>query len=220
MARRDPGSHAAGVSDAVLRELERWWRQTGSVEHEAAWLQERARAGELAPERLQLAAYLGHSAAVVAAATPPQRIQSSHDLAAFARGLEPFGREAQVRVALAAVERLPPSPATKRTYLQACVSAVRRWLLEPGQDQARAAFWAGQQVADYCGPELNAYRLLGWTPGGIEAAASLLGWPPEARDEPLGACLAECWRVLGLEALNAVRAELVPWALGLDAHRI
>tara|TARA_R110002072_G_scaffold140386_2_gene284620 strand:+ start:207 stop:338 length:132 start_codon:yes stop_codon:yes gene_type:complete len=40
------------VSDADLRELERRFRETGSVEEEAAWLQERVRAGELTQEHV------------------------------------------------------------------------------------------------------------------------------------------------------------------------
>lgn len=51
------------MSDANLRELERRWRELGSVEAEAAWLQARIRAGDLAPERLELAAFWGSSAA-------------------------------------------------------------------------------------------------------------------------------------------------------------
>ena len=54
------------MSDERLRELERRWKETGSVEDEAAWLSERVRAGELTEERLRLAAALGQPAAVAA----------------------------------------------------------------------------------------------------------------------------------------------------------
>ena len=47
------------MSDNKLRELERRWKETGSVEDEAAYLLERVRAGELTQERLELAAYCG-----------------------------------------------------------------------------------------------------------------------------------------------------------------
>lgn len=51
------------MSDEHLRELERRWKETGTVEDEAAWLKERVRVGDLTQERLELAAYLGHEAA-------------------------------------------------------------------------------------------------------------------------------------------------------------
>lgn len=50
------------MSDSKLRELERRWRESGSVEHEAAYLLERLRSGALERERLELAAYLGDPA--------------------------------------------------------------------------------------------------------------------------------------------------------------
>ncbi|MCA8923515.1 MAG: hypothetical protein KDD82_16990 [Planctomycetes bacterium] len=50
------------MGDERLRELERRWRERGSLEAEAAWLKERVRAGELPRERLQLAATLGGAA--------------------------------------------------------------------------------------------------------------------------------------------------------------
>ena len=51
------------MSDANLRELERRWRVTGSVEDEAAWLWARLQAGDLSEERLELSAYCGSKAA-------------------------------------------------------------------------------------------------------------------------------------------------------------
>jgi hypothetical protein len=46
------------VSDEKLRELERRFRQTGSVEDEASWLRERVRVGELTQERVRRASAL------------------------------------------------------------------------------------------------------------------------------------------------------------------
>ena len=57
------------MSDEKLRELERRWKETESVEDEAAWLKERVRVGDLTQERLELAAYCGHEAAAIAAQT-------------------------------------------------------------------------------------------------------------------------------------------------------
>ena len=43
------------MTDSRLRELERRFQATGSVEDEAAWITERLRVGELARERVELA---------------------------------------------------------------------------------------------------------------------------------------------------------------------
>jgi hypothetical protein len=51
------------MSDERLRMLERRWKETGAVEDEAAYLQERLRTGDLARDKLELAAYLGYPGA-------------------------------------------------------------------------------------------------------------------------------------------------------------
>lgn len=61
------------MSDKKLRELERIWKRTGTSRDEAAYLQERVRAGELPTEKLALAAHLGHlPACTVLETLPPQ----------------------------------------------------------------------------------------------------------------------------------------------------
>jgi len=54
------------VTDSKLRELERRWKEIGSVEDEARYLLERVRVGDLEREKLELAAYCGHEAAALA----------------------------------------------------------------------------------------------------------------------------------------------------------
>ncbi|MBL4846492.1 MAG: hypothetical protein JKY65_13275, partial [Planctomycetes bacterium] len=44
------------MADQVLRQIERRFRETGSSDDEAAYLQSRVRAGDLDPTRLRLAA--------------------------------------------------------------------------------------------------------------------------------------------------------------------
>ena len=79
------------MSDARLRELERRWRESGSVEDEAAYLRERVRVGDLRQDRLELAAYCGHEAAArISGAMGPK------DLVDWVRGLRAFGRETWV----------------------------------------------------------------------------------------------------------------------------
>jgi len=68
------------VSDRETQAALRRWRETGTSEDEAAYLLARLRAGELAHERLLLAAYLGHPAAGIALGS---------DLSEL-RGLEPW----------------------------------------------------------------------------------------------------------------------------------
>ena len=54
------------MSDVDLRDLERRFRETGSVEDEATWLRARVQAGELEQGRLDLAAYLCDPASLAA----------------------------------------------------------------------------------------------------------------------------------------------------------
>jgi hypothetical protein len=68
------------MSDERLRELERRWKETGSVDDEAKYLAERVRVGDLEKEMLELAAYCGHQGARLAlgpsasqASPPPTR---------------------------------------------------------------------------------------------------------------------------------------------------
>jgi hypothetical protein len=77
------------MSDAKLRELERRWKETGTVEDEAAYLLERVRVGDLSRERLELAAYCGHEGA--RRATGPVA-HASGDLETTARGIGFWGR--------------------------------------------------------------------------------------------------------------------------------
>jgi hypothetical protein len=65
-----PGEYDWGV-DEKLRELERRWKETGTVEDEAAHLLERVRLGLLAERRLVAAAALGHPGAQAAVGPQP-----------------------------------------------------------------------------------------------------------------------------------------------------
>jgi hypothetical protein len=61
------------MTDSHLRDLERRFRQSGSPDDSAAYLLERVRVGDLAQERLDLAAYCGHEGASVAVGLIPRR---------------------------------------------------------------------------------------------------------------------------------------------------
>lgn len=60
-------------TDSRIRELERKWKESGSVEDEAAYLLERVRVGDLEKEKLELAAWLGQPAAEVVVSAPPKQ---------------------------------------------------------------------------------------------------------------------------------------------------
>lgn len=55
------------MSDEKIRELERYWKETGTTQDEAALLVERVRAGDLDRGQLELAAMCGYEAARMAA---------------------------------------------------------------------------------------------------------------------------------------------------------
>lgn len=61
------------MTDTRLRQLERRWKETGSVRDEADYLLERVRVGDLDRNRLDLAAYLGHEASRLARRSFPGR---------------------------------------------------------------------------------------------------------------------------------------------------
>lgn len=199
------------MSDERLRELERRFRASGSVEDEAAWLRARVQAGELSSEKLELAAYCGWEAACAATGTMSKQVTTIDDLLTLGRGLESFSRESQTRAALAAVLLLPQPEAWALPHVNACVLAVTQWLFDQTNDNALVAFQAGRDVADSCGHAFDVYRMFCWTPCGSETAARLMNWPSA---EPVASCLAYSWHLLGVCLVEALRTELVPWALG------
>jgi hypothetical protein len=89
------------VGDERLRELERKWKSTRSVEDHAAYLQARVRAGDLEADRLELAAYCGHAAARAAVGA---RVVVPDEFEPWVLGLSRFGREAVMRAGLTAAE--------------------------------------------------------------------------------------------------------------------
>lgn len=98
----------AAMSDQKLRELERRWGETGSVEDEATYLRELVRAGHLAQGRLQLAANCGCVAARMATLSETsgsEPVSSYQDLQALVRTLTAFGSDA-VAVSCLAIHEL------------------------------------------------------------------------------------------------------------------
>lgn len=93
------------MSDADLRELERRFRATGSVEAEAAWLGARVQAGQLERSKLELAAFLADPASRLACGgLSPSETESEPK--GWDHRMASFGLEASVRAALVYVLEL------------------------------------------------------------------------------------------------------------------
>lgn len=131
------------MSDERLRELERRFKETGSVEDEAAWLGERVRIGDLDEKRLRLAGYLGHPAALacLGVSQATWRTLWDEDLPGWIFSLESFGREALVRAGLAiahaAEEHVEEAPSARTAEL---LAAVEAWCREPDELLASRAW--------------------------------------------------------------------------------
>jgi hypothetical protein len=155
------------MSDARLRELERRWRETGSVQDEAAYLIERKRGGTLSAETLDLAAFLGHAAAVEA--TGPVSESAGGDW--FATLLQRLGPGAAVRVAAAfAQEALSvwESAVPEDRRPRHSVEAALRWAEScPVSDDAVEAAEAAGAEASEAGREARRDR----RDGAVVAAA-------------------------------------------------
>jgi hypothetical protein len=212
------------MSDEQLRELERRWRETGAVEDEARFLAERARAGRLSRDKLELAAYLGHRAALSAIerTNPPWDPSSGPSwLEEVVRGLRAWSKEAGVRAAIAA----------SRT-------AMKQWEARYGEeDPARALDLAEGWLACPCERHAgeaaahasrvqpgsaNGTPLSDDTAGVARAAAA--SRDESSNDAAVGTvrfavrCLAgrkdeRRLREARATVLEAIQRELVPWAL-------
>lgn len=127
------------MSDLKLRELERRWQETRAAADEAALARERLRAGDLTPEWLELGVHVGYPAALIVGEVEPRRVQP---LADWVGEVERWGKEALVRVALAAARCVLPvfareQPGDLRPH--ALVAAAEEWLQRPGPETAKRA---------------------------------------------------------------------------------
>ena len=188
------------MSDSRQRELEHSWKQTGSEEEEAAFLLERVRAGDLELRELELAAFVGHAAAVVATTTPAPQFGS--DLANWAEALAQFGKEACARTAICvtwisyeALELGLPDDA---------LSAAEAWAACPCLEHERAA-------------DLNPDEADIRTDQSEEAANVVAALEEDDSYGPgfyLSCCLDHVPKERLPEARDRIRSELSSWALG------
>lgn len=103
------------VSDQRLRELERKWRESGSLMDEAAYLRERVRVGDLTQERLELAAAFGHAPSRIATGCD-WPVMRWHTLEALAEGSHCARAWILTALAELAVRELSKRPWARQWY--------------------------------------------------------------------------------------------------------
>ncbi len=196
------------MTDERLRELRQGWEQTAAVEDEAALLIGRVRAGEISRERVALASYCGHPAALRAALGEPSLLPFGDDwVGAFVRE----GITATDRLMLACcrvcARRLPASTEEDRRFsLRQVIDAIEGWIA----------------TSD---PSGFMPVLVGWSKShGAHEAVLGAAWSVAQSVEPekgvpihndLLAALERTREFVGeAELLTEVQSELVPWLLG------
>lgn len=200
------------MSDDRLRELERAWRQGGSVGDEAAWLAERRRAGALHDELLEAAGLLGHRAARVVLGREgvalPEGEVTAADVVRQVRP-DPVERLADLTaVAAALAEAVLPllgdvEGPLARSALGALTAALTCPCAHHDADLAAAAARLGEHldaVEPVPGPSTSRAR---WAAEVIQDAA-LIARRVEGAEQIAVAVWWDARRLLGRKALQAV----------------
>lgn len=222
------------MSDLDLRELERRFRSLGTVEAEADWLRVRVQAGELEQDLLELAGYLGYSAArsateldapdprellaalraedVGTAEERMDRFRARHRAHALTnewiRGLGVFGAEACARGALAVVRWLEPrlARAPDARSLPSTLSLVERWIEAPSPQLA--AECRARAIAI---EPLNSH--VGFDQHALKALALMASQPEPRRQTRLALRVMQRGIIDSEAKLEAVRKALLPWVI-------
>lgn len=211
------------MADQRLRELERRFGSSGSVEDEAAWLRARVHAGELSEDRARLAAWLGSEAACVA--LEAGSFDARLSVVVRLDRLKDWGLEPPVRAALALAQAAFRTwvgasgegyvAETRRRCGWAALAATETWIADPSKERALAARRAGGDLRQghrahptsrddgmrWCAPALATDAVVAPSAGAAAAIAGRLLAVTET-----GMDRAAAWA--------AVVAELLPWALG------
>jgi hypothetical protein len=163
------------MTDERLRELERRWKESGSVEDEAAYLLERVRVGDLDQERLQLAAYCGHSAAAHATGVASDRAKR---FVSWASALQlRFGFvwvvEGTFLALTAPLTEWEAELSDDRASRMA--GAISEWLQCPCEQHGLAVGDRADQIGQTLFQEIRTHRpRLAWAD--LPAGAGRLGW--------------------------------------------
>lgn len=210
------------MSDQRRRRLERA-AAAGDLEASAALLIERVRAGDLAPDRLELAAHLGDPAAVQALGRDPLR-PPTITIARWVRGIHParerqapWAREAFARAASAAARTTVDCfDERSRVAAVAALDALDAWIACPCDEHASATTRAGARVP-FQPP--GAMRLFAGRSLRFAAPAVYRATTVPSSSVPANATASEvamdAARATSPEVVcAAIRDALVPWALG------
>lgn len=140
------------MADDSLKDLERRFRTTGSIEDEVAWLHARRVAGRIEPARLELAAWLGHPAAQRVAGPDARDFHAApHSTPAIGplAGVElptgwiknaaPLHPELGARAGIAALNRVVPQAAELRRDCGAAVALAEDCVVCPCERHVTAA---------------------------------------------------------------------------------
>ncbi|MGE0709957.1 MAG: hypothetical protein AB7N76_25500 [Planctomycetota bacterium] len=192
----------SGGADRQLRKLERA-RSLGDAEAAAALLAERVRRGQVAPERLRLAAYVGHP---VARALAPE-VEVQDDLAAWLTGLcGDWGLAARNRTWFSLVWSAAPSwwLSKRAQSSKQRVDDLARVALEPERALPARALARLTGTPTYDMPGLEALRLV----------AVLLDDPARPPRDVVSVQRSAA-RAVGEGLVNRrLEADLAAWALG------
>lgn len=221
------------MTDSHLRELERRFKESGSVEDEVAYLLERVRLGELDRDMLELAAYCGHQASCQALGDQVPRMPEK--LKAWVEGLQVWNKETCVRAVIAVAQtcisiwakRYPEENRPQRAIASAiawamCPCEGHERAARTARDAAVEARAAGLTEAVETDPELSS-----WDEGvearAADAAAGAAAWAALAAGSTSAAVAAgvaavevDAYAALANQVKQAICNDLIPWALGYD----
>lgn len=197
-AQRHRSDYARDVTDSRLRDLERHWRVTGAVEDEAAWLRERLRVGELKEAQVELAAYLGHGAATALVAVKSSTIRG------LVTGLSRWESDVIMRRVAVALLRQ-----TDWRQVPRARHALR--LLEADVECRCSAHW-GELAALPNPPYPDDGR--GRATARAARYAVIAALYPEGALEAMREVVQSLLALDQNDAMQGLRADLVPWILG------
>jgi len=220
------------MSDADLRELERRFRETGSVDDEAAWLRARIQAGELSEGRLRLAIYFGHAGSSDVLDQEIPVIDRLWDWAdgvprsdeadqRIKRAPSALSQEACVRAAIAAARLAVAAQGNPPPTPLVAVEAAEALLHRPCDEHLAAATEAGGAAEEVADDDLRTASPLTFHAcrSAAEACFTAYGFVhPDFGLPGLGMVLSVASDALaGSEderLRGAICDEIIPWALG------
>lgn len=193
------------MTDLSLRELERRFRESASVEDEVAWLRARLAAGKLDAHQVELAAFLGHPGCALIRGEPQVRLEPKEwakRMVSLGSNAPAFALEACVRASRVYVAELTGTRWWQRepeTWNEA-LELVDAWLAGTGRTPAEISQVAQElPVVQSCAAFSTQF---------VRDLLLAIGNGDPAQTQRV-------LRAVGEEGLRDCVAEsLVPWSLG------